>query len=72
MRVLHLSLAAVAVCLLSLATVARADISFTLGNVPQSGEQSVVLTNGQMGTTVYAATSVTGTLVQFSSNTDLL
>ena len=69
---LSLSLVAVLMFLLNLGTMAHVDITLSFVNLPQPGEQSIVLTDGVMGTTVYATTNLTGMLVKFTSLTDVL
>lgn len=58
--------------LLLVSTPARADVIFTLGNNPQPGEQNTLLNTGDVGSTVFGLTSVTGLPVSFSSTTDTL
>lgn len=67
-----LSLLSLVLCVMCAATSARADVIFQLGNNPQPNEQAVLLTNGMTGVTVFGTTSVTGSLVSFSTVNDIL
>lgn len=51
---------------------AYANPVFTLGNHPQPQEQNILFHTDMMGMTVFGATNVSGTSVQFSSTTDVL
>jgi len=57
---------------LATAVSARADITFELGNNPQPGEENILFGTNQTGTTVTGHTNRSGTLVDFSSSTDIL
>jgi PEP-CTERM motif-containing protein len=58
---------------LATAMSARADIIFQLGNHPQKGEQNILLQPpDQMGSTIHGITDQSGTIVDFSSTTDIL
>jgi hypothetical protein len=52
---------------------ARASVIFSLGNNPQQpGEQNILFGTDQSGTTVVGTTDQGGTMVDFSSTTDVL
>lgn len=52
---------------------AKADaVTITVGNVPQSDEENVLLNNGTTGTLVFGLTNQTNLQVAFSSTTDML
>jgi len=51
---------------------AKAEVIFTLGNVPQPGEENVLLNKGTSGSTVSGTTNRSGTVVDFTSATQTL
>jgi len=64
---------ALAVCLCLLTPVISwANIIFTLGNNPQSGEENVLLNTGATGSTVTGTLNQSGLLVNFTSITQTL
>jgi len=60
-----------AIGLMSVTSV-QAQVTFTLGNNPQPGEENILLNSGQTGATVTGTTQQSGILVQFASTTDTL
>lgn len=62
---------ALCICLLA-PVVSWADIIFTLGNNPQSGEENVLLNTGATGSTVTGTLNQSGLLVNFTSITQTL
>ncbi|MFL1462179.1 hypothetical protein ACI6QG_08255 [Roseococcus sp. DSY-14] len=62
----HALCALAAAAAISLAAPARADIVFTIGNVPQTDE-NVLLNSGETGNTVFGETNQTSTVVRFDS-----
>jgi hypothetical protein len=50
-----------------LPSISWANISFTVGNNPQPGEENVLLNNGQTGNTIQGTTNQTGFAVNFVS-----
>src|SRR5262245_35382391 len=46
---------------------AQADMTFTLGNVPQANEENILLNSGDTGATVFGTTNQSGLSVSFSS-----
>jgi hypothetical protein len=64
---------AFAICIgLLTPVISWADIIFTLGNNPQSGEENVLLNNGATGSTVTGTLNQSGLLVNFTSLTQTL
>jgi len=51
---------------------AQADMTFTLGNVPQANEENILLNSGDTGATVFGTTNQSGLSVSFSSIADTL
>jgi len=49
-----------------------ANITFTLGNNPQPGEENVLLNNGTSGSTVSGTTNQSGVTINFTSATQIL
>jgi hypothetical protein len=66
-----LSLFAFVALSLGSAMSARADIVIVSGNVPQPGDQNVLLNNGQTGNPIFGTTNQTGFQVRFGSNENL-
>jgi hypothetical protein len=58
--------------LLVLPTLSRANVTFTLGNNPQPGEENVLLNSGTTGGTVSGTLNQSGLLVNFTSATQIL
>lgn len=66
----HVRMLLMVPALLLAASVARADISITMGNVPQVDE-NVLLNTGLAGNPILGSTNQTNAVVRFGSNEDL-
>jgi PEP-CTERM motif len=56
------------IVVLLLARPADADAILTLGNIPQTGDENVLLNTGAVGNPIFGETNQTGATVQFGSN----
>lgn len=72
LKALFGTLGAVAVIGVLSTAPAYADVVFTLGNNPQPNEENVLFTSGESGSTITGTTNKSGTVVDFSSTTDVL
>ena len=62
----------IAVVFFSVKTAKADAVTITVGNIPQSDEENVLLNSGSTGTLVFGLTNQTNLQVAFSSTTDML